>query len=58
MGVFALAFLLLLAGAGIGFTVMWYKLATTVADTVIEDRSAREFLKSLKVGRARLGESR
>ncbi len=72
MGVYALAFLLLLGGAGIGYTMLWYKLMTTqeevrrlratqdelidlVADSVIEDSSARDFMKSLKVGRERLG---
>jgi hypothetical protein len=72
MGIYALAFLLLLGGAGIGYTMLWYKLVTTqeevrrlratqdelidlVSETLIEDSSAREFLRSLKVGRERLG---
>lgn len=72
MGIYALAFLLLLGGAGIGYTMLWFKLVTTqeevrrlratqdelidlVSDTLIEDSSARDFLKSLKVGRERLG---
>ncbi len=69
-----LAFLLLLGGAGIGFTMMWYKVVTLheevrrlratqdelidlVSDTLIEDSSARDFLKSLKLGRERLGKA-
>ncbi len=74
MGIYVLAFLLLLGGAGIGYTMLWFKLMTTqeevrrlratqdelidlVAETVIEDSSARDFLKSLKVGRERLGKA-
>jgi hypothetical protein len=72
MGIYVLAFLLLLGGAGVGYMMLWYKLATTqeevrrlratqdqlidlVSDTLIEDSSARDFLKSLKIGRERLG---
>ena len=74
MGIYVLAFLLLLAGAGIGYTMLWYRLATMqeevrrlratqdelidmVSDTLIEDSSARDFLKSLKLGRERLGKA-
>ncbi len=74
MGIYALAFLLLLGGAGIGYTMMWYRLVTMqeevrrlratqdelidlVSDTLIEDSSARDFLKSLKLGRERLGKA-
>jgi hypothetical protein len=72
MGIYVLAFLLLLGGAGFGYTLLWYKLVTTqeevrrlratqdelidlVSETLIEDSSARDFLKSLKLGRERLG---
>ena len=71
MGVYVLAFLLLLGGAGFGFAMMWYRVATLqeevrrlrntqdelielVSNTLIEDSAARDFLKSLKIGRERL----
>ena len=74
MGILALALLLLLGGAGIGYTLLWYRLVTMqeevrrlratqdelidlVSDTLIEDSSARDFLKSLKIGRERLGKA-
>ncbi len=74
MGIYMLAFLLLLGGAGIGYTMLWYKLVMMqeevrrlratqdelidlVSDTLIEDSSARDFLKSLKLGRERLGKA-
>ena len=74
MGIYMLAFLLLLGGAGIGYTMMWYRLVTMqeevrrlratqdelidlVSDALIEDSSARDFLKSLKLGRERLGKA-
>jgi hypothetical protein len=71
MGVFAVAFVVLLGVAGIGYVKLWYDQVTMrdevrrlratqdeiidlVANTLIEDDSAREFLRSLKVGRERL----